>query len=214
MASPPHFHQTRIQMTNRYPNELLALIAHLKRLPGVGSKTAERFAFALLKWPKEQLQGFGQLVTKLKEALIQCEYCSSFKVDNLCPFCNSEKRDGSQICIISSPKDLFSLEETRIYIGLYHVLDGLLSPYNIASQQTFDLSKLKKQIEHFAVKEIIIALDSTIEGDTTALIVKRELQKIGSFKISRLAFGVPLGSSLEFVDGGTLAKALTGRQNF
>jgi recombination protein RecR len=201
-------------MSVKYPKELLSIMAHLKKLPGVGSKTAERFAFQLLKWPKEDLNLFGESLQKLKEELIFCEICGCFKVESKCPFCDLAKRDRTLLCLIGSPKDVLALEETKSYFGLYHVLDRLISPYDLHTYTPNQFDRLKKRLESGCIKEIIIALDSTIEGETTSLILKRELQKISGLKISRLASGVPLGSLLEYVDGGTLTKSILGRQSF
>lgn len=201
-------------MIGKYPKQLIALISQLKKLPGVGSKTAERFAFQLLKWNEEELQDLGNSLNKLKEELICCENCGCFKVDKSCPFCDAQKRDQSIICILSSPKDVFAIEETRSYSGLYHIIDAIISPYDLYNNPTIDIEKLKKRINTLSIKEAILAFDSTLEGETTSLLLKKELQKIPSLKISRIASGIPVGSHLEYVDGGTLAKSILGRQNF
>jgi recombination protein RecR len=130
-----------------------------------------------------------------------------------CHFCDKYKRDASVICVISSAKDAFSIEETHSYKGLYHVIGGLLSPLDGRHPDHLLLNPLIKRIETLHIKEMIIALDSTIEGDATALFLKQQLSA-KNLQISRLAFGLPMGSSLDFVDGGTLTRALTGRQTF
>lgn len=197
----------------RYPVALQQLIAFLKKLPGVGTKTAERFAFHLLSWPPSELAAFSALAANLRESITQCPECHCLMEKNLCPFCADTMRDRSKICIITSPKDVYAIEETRSYKGLYHVLGCLLSPIEGKSIEHLRLDQLKKRIETHPVKEIIIALDSTLEGDTTSLYLREYLLKWG-LSVSRLAFGLPLGSSLDFVDGGTLARAFTGRQSF
>jgi recombination protein RecR len=197
----------------KYPSDLAQLIAFLKKLPGVGTKTAERFAFQLLNWPDGELQTFSTLLAQLKEKITECSECRCLTDDNLCPFCHSGMRDKTQLCIIASPRDAYSLEETGAYRGLYHVLGGLLSPLDGKTPEHLNLEQLKKRIATLQIKEIIIALDSTLEGDTTSLFLKEQIQRWG-LSVSRLAFGLPMGSSLDFVDGGTLARALTGRQSF
>lgn len=197
----------------RYPISLQQLIAYLKKLPGVGTKTAERFAFHLLSWPPSELASFSTLVSNLRNSIVQCSECQCLMENNLCPFCADTLRDRSQICIITSPKDAYAIEETRFFKGLYHVLGTLLSPIEGRSIEHLNLELLKKRIEAHPIKEVIIALDSTLEGDTTSLYLKEYLLKWG-LSVSRLAFGLPLGSSLDFVDGGTLARALIGRQSF
>ena len=197
----------------KYPIPLQQLIAHLKKLPGVGSKTAERFAFHLLSWPAAELASIASSLAHLRESINQCPECQCLMEKNLCTFCADALRDRSQICIITSPKDVYAFEETRSFKGLYHVLGCLLSPIEGKSIEHLHLDRLKKRLEKHPIKEVIIALDSTLEGDTTSLYLKEYLLKWG-LSVSRLAFGIPLGSSLDFVDGGTLARALMGRQSF
>ena len=197
----------------RYPISLLNLIAVLKKLPGVGSKTAERFAFHLLSWPEKNLEQLAESARTLKEKIRKCPTCNSLIDEAHCEFCDLTKRDTSSLCIISSPKDVYALEETRSYRGLYHVLGALLSPLDGRMPEHLNLKHLQKRIEELPLKEVIIALDSTIEGDATALYLRENLKKEG-VRISRLAFGLPMGSSLDYVDGGTLARALQGRSKF
>lgn len=197
----------------KYPFDLAQLIAFLKKLPGVGTKTAERFAFQLLNWPEEELQTFSTLFAQLKKKITQCEDCRCLTDNHCCPFCHNIMRDKTQLCIIASPRDAYSLEETGAYRGLYHVLGGLLSPLDGKTPEHLNLGQLKKRITSLQIKEIIIALDSTLEGDTTSLFLKEQILEWG-LPVSRLAFGLPIGSSLDFVDGSTLARALTGRQSF
>ncbi len=202
-----------LELMAKYPSELAQLIAFLKKLPSVGTKTAERFAFQLLNWPDHELHSLSILVKQLKEKVTQCADCHCLTDDGGCPFCHHMMRDKTQLCIIASPRDVYSLEETGAYRGLYHVLGGLLSPLGGRTPEHLNLEQLKNRIAHLQVKEVIIALDSTLEGDTTALYLKELFHEWG-LPVSRLAFGLPIGSSLDFVDGSTLARALTGRQNF
>lgn len=202
-----------LELMAKYPSELAQLIAFLKKLPGVGTKTAERFAFQLLNWQEHELQSFSILVAQLKKKVTQCSDCHCLNDDGGCPFCHHAMRDKTQLCIIASPRDVYAMEETGAYRGLYHVLGGLLSPLDGKTPEHLNLDQLKNRIGHLQIKEIIIALDSTLEGDTTALYLKELFQEWG-LPVSRLAFGLPIGSSLDFVDGSTLARALTGRQNF
>jgi recombination protein RecR len=197
----------------RYPSDLAQLIAFLKKLPGVGTKTAERFAFQFLNWPESELHSFSTIFAQLKKKITQCPDCHCLTDNNSCSFCHNAMRDKTQLCIIASPRDAYSLEETSAYRGLYHVLGGLLSPLDGKTPEHLNLEQLKKRLTGLQIKEIIIALDATLEGDTTSLFLKEQIQGWG-IPVSRLAFGLPIGSSLDFVDGGTLAKALTGRQTF
>ncbi len=198
---------------SKYPSDLLNLMAFLKKLPGVGSKTAERFAFELLRWSEKQLGDFGSLVASIKNKIHHCPECNCLMEENHCAFCDPARRDAQILCIISSVKDAFTLEETRSYRGLYHVLGGLLSPLDGRAPEHLQFDRLKNRIQTLCIKEIIIALDSTLEGDATALYLKQQLSSLG-VSVSRLAFGLPMGSTLDFVDGGTLSRALTGRQSF
>jgi recombination protein RecR len=197
----------------RYPHHLLKLIEVLKRLPGVGNKSAERFAFHLLTWPEEQLRELGRVLSTTKEQLKQCTVCGCLMGDEGCSFCDLSRRDISVLCVIASPRDVFSIEETHEYHGLYHVLGGVLSPLEQRGPEHLSLYKLKDRLTNLPVKEIVVALDSTLEGDATALFLKQELADY-PVQISRLAFGLPMGSALDYVDGGTLARAFAGRGQY
>jgi recombination protein RecR len=197
----------------KYPKELLKLITQLQQLPGVGRKTAERFAFNLLKWEENSLKAFGQTIDEIKKKIGNCDSCGCIKDENICNFCNPVKRNIETICIISSPRDAYAIDQTNNYVGLYHVIDNLLSPLDGYNESHLHLDKLKKRIEQLKIKEIILALDSTLEGDATSLFLKEEFS-FCNVRISRLAFGLPVGSSLEYIDEGTLSRALSGRQIF
>jgi len=199
-------------MMNKYPPDFLKLITLLRKLPGVGLKTAERFAFQMLKWPEDQLKYLGELIASLKNKVHSCSLCGCLMEDK-CFFCHSKDRDLKVLCVVSSPKDVYVIEETKTYFGLYHVLGGLLSPLEGKTIENLQIESLKKRILEHKVDELILALDSTIEGDTTALFLKKMVEN-SHIAVSRLALGLPMGSSLDFVDGGTLARALSGRQSF
>jgi recombination protein RecR len=201
---------------SKYPVALQQLIASLKMLPGVGSKTAERFAFHLLTWTDDALHDFSSTASSLKTKIHTCSVCHCLKDSDprqTCEFCDLSRRDASLLCLISSPKDAYAIEETHAYRGLYHVLGGLLSPLDGRTAERLNLPKLIERISGLQVKEVIVALDSTLEGDATALYLKEQLGKLG-IPVSRLALGLPMGSALEYVDGGTLSRALSGRQIF
>jgi len=194
----------------KFPKRLQTLIQYLKKLPGVGAKTAERFAFHLLKWEDNDLEGFSKHLFELKKNIQNCEECGALK-EILCPFCTDNMRDQNTLCIVSSPRDIFLLEETKTFKGVYHLLPHLLSPIDGKSAEDLNLDHLKKRIQALGTKEVIIALDSTLEGDTTSLYLNKFIDNLG-VKTSRLAFGLPVGSPLEYIDEGTLARALIGRQ--
>lgn len=198
-------------MIEFYPEEMTALIAHLKKLPGVGARTAERFAFHMLDWKQEELEALSELTKTLKDAIAYCEECFCIMQETTCHFCSKTHRDRSSLCIVGSAKEVFAIEKTHTYKGLYHVLGGLLSPLEGITEQNLHIDALKRRIQKESITEIIIALDSTIEGDATSLFLKKELASF-PLRISRLAYGIPMGSPLEFVDGTTLSRALMGRQ--
>lgn len=200
-------------MAQRYPAELVSLIAHIKKLPGVGNRTAERFAFEFLSWPKDQLMMLSQILNGIQEKIPPCGVCGCLTDQGICKFCNPSLRDSSQLCILASPRDVFAVEETQSYKGLYHVVEHLLSPLDGRHAEHLRLDRIKERIETHRIKEVILAFDSTLEGDTTALYLKSQLSPM-QLSISRLAFGLPVGSSLEYIDGGTLTRALKGRQTF
>lgn len=194
----------------RYPPHLLKLIDVLKRLPGVGIKSAERYAFQLLTWPQKQLEELADVVKEIPAKLKHCSNCGCLTEDQNCLFCVAPRIHSKHLCVIASAKDAFAIEATREYKGLYHVLGGVLSPMEGFNADRLSIDKLKKRIKEYQILEVVIALDSTLEGDATSLYLKRELEPLG-VQITRLAFGLPMGSSLDYVDGGTLARALTGR---
>lgn len=195
-----------------YPKPLFQLIQLLKKLPGVGQKTAERYAFQLLDWKIPELKLLGYQLSQLKELLSYCEECGSL-IETACLYCSKEQRQNGTLCIVSNPKDVFAIEETRSFSGLFYVLPNLLTPFEENFDQQINLPAIISFIEKYQIKEVILALESTLEGDATALFLKEQLKAKG-LVLSRLAYGIPLGSTLEFIDGGTLSKALLGRQPF
>ena len=197
-------------MEQKFPPHLLKLITHLKKLPGVGTRTAERFAFELLNWDSPSLEAFSESIKELKENVPFCPSCGCLCSKEFCMFCN--QRDPRSLCLLANAKDAFAIEQTGQFKGLYHVIEHLLSPLDGRHSETLNLEKIRKRIEVEGVKELILAFDSTIEGDTTALYLKTHLAQ-PELSISRLAFGIPVGSSLDYIDGGTLARALSGRQS-
>jgi len=197
----------------QYPTHLLKLIDVLKKLPGVGTKSAERFAFEMVSWPASKLEEMAHIIHKTPNLLQHCLECGSLSDATSCHFCQSSHSRLPLLCIVAMPRDVFSIESTHEFKGLYHVLGGLLSPMQGIGPEALNLPKLKKRIAALNIGEVVIALDSTLEGDATALYLKQELEPL-NLSISRLAFGLPMGSSLDYVDGGTLARALSARGKF
>lgn len=197
----------------KYPEHLIKLMQHLKKLPGVGSKSAERFAFNMLNWSPEQILLFSQVIVEIPIKLQSCSTCGCLMGETTCELCSPSRKERFKLCIIASPKDAYAIEATGEYRGLYHVMGGLLSPMDGFLTEKLNLNKLKKRIQEDHVTEVIIALDSTLEGDTTSLFLKEELQDL-NLTISRIGFGLPMGSNLDYVDGSTLARALLSRSSF
>lgn len=200
-------------MSRNYPQELTPLIAELKKLPGVGTRTAERFAFELLSWPKEEIVFLGDALKTIQDKIPPCTICGCLTNQGYCSFCDTATRDATQLCVIASARDAFAIEETKTYKGLYHVVEHLLSPLDGRHANQLNLERIQKRIHQNNIREMILAFDSTLEGDTTALYIKSQLS-LENLSISRLAFGLPMGSSLEYIDGSTLTRALKGRQTF
>lgn len=198
---------------SKYPETIQKLIAIFKKFPGVGQKTGERFAFTMISWTPEEVDLAVKTFLSMQENLCQCDECGALYEKNdqsSCRFCTNPSRQQNTLCLIASSKDIFTIEQTGIYNGLYHVIDGLLSPIDGYGPENIGFDKLKMRLNKRKVQEVILAFDATIEGDATALYLKRELQTFG-ISVSRLALGMPLGSSLEYLDEGTLAQAMLAR---
>ena len=195
----------------QYPSHLLKLSSLLQRFPGVGAKSAERFAFNLLEWPEDQQKQLAEAILSMKSEIQFCSDCGCLQNKGSCFFCNDPAREKRFLCLVAHAKDVFSFESTGSYRGLYHVLGGLIS--SLDDQDNIDIAKLLERIEKNQVEEVIIALDSTVEGDATSLYLKKILSE-REIKTSRIAFGIPVGSALEFIDETTLSQALSARRFF
>jgi recombination protein RecR len=196
----------------KYPLHLLKLVDTFRKLPGVGTKTAERFAFELSQWPNDRLQEMAKIIQSTSTELKHCHECGCLSEALSCPFCLSAS-DARYLCIVAMPRDVFAIEATREYQGLYHVLGALLSPLDGIGPERLNIDKLKQRLTNSSIEEVIIALDSTLEGDATALYLKQEFTHL-NVRVTRLAFGLPMGSTIDYVDGGTLARALSARARF
>lgn len=194
------------------PKHISKLVDSLRKLPGVGSRSAERFAYHLIDWSPQDLSTLATLLSEIPLRLQACSECGAL-IEERCPLCADTRRHGQTLCVVATFKDIFAIEATHEFSGQYHVLGGLLSPLDRLGPENLTLPKLKDRLVHLQTQELLLALDSTLEGDTTALWLKRELAAY-PIKISRLAFGLPMGSALDIVDGGTLARALQSRREF
>ena len=195
----------------KYPETINKIITKLSKLPGVGKKTAERYAFNLLNWCENDLEQFSSELSTLQEKVTLCTICGCLKDSNWCFSCDSINRDPSIVCVTAFPRDVYAIEATNTFKGIYNVLGALLSPLDGKTIDHLNIKNLVHRIDSGIVKEIVLAIDSTVEGDATALYLAG-LFDHKKIKISRLAFGMPVGSSLDFVDEGTLSQAFVGRK--
>lgn len=193
-----------------YPKPLELLIEELKKLPGVGGKTAERYAFELIDRSVEECEAFALAITQAKANIRECESCHHISVEKVCFICNDKTRDQSQICVVSYPKDLIAIEKTNQYKGLYHVLHGVISTTKGMLPQDIKVNTLFNRINE-QTKEVIIATSPTIEGETTALYIAKKLEN-QPVAVTRLASGLPMGGLLDYADEMTLTKAMEGRK--
>lgn len=191
---------------------LAELINQFERLPSIGKKTAQRLAFHILTQPKERAEAFARALTDAREKIHFCSHCQCLTDMDVCPICSDETRDRSTICVVEDPKDILVFERTREYRGIYHVLHGTLSPLDNIGPEQLKIKELLARLADGSVTEVIMATNPTIEGEATASYISRLIKPMG-IRITRLAYGVPVGSDLEYADEVTLARALEGRND-
>lgn len=194
-----------------YPKVLEELISCFKKYPTIGEKSAERLALATLDLSEEELNNFSNALIKAKKVLKPCKICCNLTDKDICDICNDENRNKNIICVVEDYKSLISFEKAGNYKGVYHVLNGLISPIDNVSPQDINISSLVKRIEKLDKPEIIIALRSSIEGQTTTLYIKQIFENKG-VTISRLSYGIPMGAEIDYLDVLTLDKALSDRK--
>lgn len=194
-----------------YPKVLEELISCFKKYPTIGEKSAERLALATLDLSEDELNNFSNTLVKAKKVLKPCKICCNLTDNDICNICNDETRDKNLICVVEDYKSLISFEKAGNYKGVYHVLNGLISPIDNISPQDINISSLVKRIEKLDKPEIIIALRSSIEGQTTTLYIKQIFENKG-VTISRLSYGIPMGAEIDYLDVLTLDKALSDRK--
>lgn len=194
-----------------FPGALQNLSDHFARLPGVGSKTAQRLAFHVLSLPMEEAEDFADAILKAKREVHTCPKCQNLTDRDLCPICGDDTRDESIICVVAEPKDVIAMERSREFRGTYHVLHGVISPLNHVTQDDLKIKELLGRVAEGNVREVIMATNPDTEGETTAMYISRLLRPL-EVKVTRLAYGVPVGSQLEYADEVTLSRALEGRQ--
>ncbi len=194
-----------------YPKVLEELISCFKKYPTIGEKSAERLALATLDLSEEELNNFSNTLIKAKKVLKPCKICCNLTDKDICDICNDENRNKNIICVVEDYKSLISFEKAGNYKGVYHVLNGLISPIDNVSPQDINISSLVKRIEKLDKPEIIIALRSSIEGQATTLYIKQIFENKG-VTISRLSYGIPMGAEIDYLDVLTLDKALSDRK--
>ena len=194
-----------------FPAALQNLSDQFARLPGVGSKTAQRLAFHVLSLPMEDAEESADAILEAKKRVHTCPCCQNLTDRELCPICDDDTRDKSVICVVADPKDVIAMERSGEFRGVYHVLHGVISPLNHVTQDDIRIKELLKRVSTGEVREVIMATNPDTEGEATAMYISRLLRPM-EVRVTRLAYGVPVGSQLEYADEVTLSRALEGRQ--
>ena len=194
-----------------FPAALQELADQFARLPGIGGKTAQRLAFHVLDLPLSDAQAFADAILEAKKTIRTCPVCQNLTDRELCPICADDSRDHRIICVVAEPKDVVAMERSREFRGVYHVLHGVISPLNHVTQDDIRIKELLQRVASDEVEEVIMATNPDTEGEATAMYISRLLRPM-EVKVTRLAYGVPVGSQLEYADEVTLSRALEGRQ--
>ncbi|MEA5142419.1 MAG: recombination mediator RecR [Oscillibacter sp.] len=194
-----------------FPAPLEALVEQFARLPGIGGKSAQRLAFYVLSLPAQETQAFADAIVNAKKTVTFCPVCQNLTAGGLCPICASPKRDESLICVVADPRDVAAMERTREFTGRYHVLHGVISPMNHVGPDDLQIKSLVERVAGGGIQEVIMATNPDTEGEATAMYLGRLLKPFG-VKVTRLAYGIPVGGHLEFADDATLMRALEGRR--
>lgn len=194
-----------------YSKQISDLIASLSSLPGIGEKTAQRLAFHILSMPADQVDKLADTIKSARKNVRYCKVCCTLTDQEICPICSNPKRDHSTIMVVEDTRDLAAYEKTGEYNGVYHVLHGAISPMQGIGPEDIRLKELMSRLSSDEVKEVIIATNSSLEGETTAMYISRIIKPTG-IKVSRIASGVPVGGDLEYIDEVTLLRALEGRK--
>jgi recombination protein RecR len=201
-------------LESQYPSQLLEkAVREFAKLPGVGRKTALRYALFLLRMPQEEVIAFSQTMEKLRTEVKYCRVCHNISDTEVCPLCSDARRDHSLVCVVESVRDVMALENTQQYRGLYHVLGGVISPIDGIGPQDLSIAHLVERVKTEQIKEVILALSSTMEGDTTNFYIYRKLEGTG-VRISVIARGISVGDELEYTDEVTLGRSLLNRTEF
>lgn len=194
-----------------FPAALQTLADQFARLPGIGGKTAQRLAFHVLSLPLADAESFADAIVEAKKTVHTCPVCQNLTDREICPICDDEMRDKSVICVVAEPRDVIAMERSREFRGVYHVLHGVISPLNHVTQDDIRVRELLQRVGAGGVSEVIMATNPDTEGEATAMYISRLLRPM-EVRVTRLAYGVPVGSQLEYADEVTLSRALEGRQ--
>ena len=194
-----------------FPAPLEKLVEQFARLPGIGGKSAQRLAFHVLGMSSEEAQEFADAIVTAKNTVTTCPVCQNLTAGGLCPICASGKRDGSTICVVADARDVVAMERAREYGGSYHVLHGVISPMNHVGPDDLEIKSLVERVAKGDVQEVIMATNPDTEGEATAMYLARLLRPF-DVRVTRLAYGIPVGGHLEFADDATLMRALEGRR--
>ncbi len=193
-----------------FPAALQDLADQFARLPGIGGKTAQRLAFHVLSLTDREAQDFSESILRARQQVHTCPQCQNLTDREVCPICSSESRDHGLICVVAEPRDVIAMERSREFNGVYHVLHGVISPLNHVTQEDIRIRELLIRVSQGDVREVIMATNPDTEGEATAMYISRLLRPM-EIKVTRLAYGVPVGSQLEYADEVTLSRALEGR---
>lgn len=195
----------------KFPKSLEELIDCFKLLPGIGEKNAERLSFAVLKFSDENVEKFSTAINNVKTKIVKCERCNNLTEDSkLCLVCSDDTRDSSTICVVESTKDLILFEKSNAFKGKYHVLEGLISPLEGINPEDIKINQLINRIKEEDIKEVILALNMSMEGETTALYITKLLEGT-DVTVTKIAAGIPVGADMEYLDSLTIQRALEGR---
>ena len=201
-------------MNQQYPSQLLEkAVSEFSRLPGIGRKTALRLVLHLLRQPAEDVKQFASAVTRMKQEVKYCRVCHNISDTDVCSICSDHRRDGSIVCVVENIQDVMAIENTQQYHGLYHVLGGIISPMDGIGPSDIEIASLVERVEAGGIQEVILALSSTMEGDTTNFYISRKLEGTG-VKLSIIARGISIGDELEYTDEVTLGRSILNRTPF
>lgn len=187
------------------------LVEQFERMPGIGHKSAQRLAFYVLSMTDDEIKDFTETIVEAHDKIHRCSICCDLTDQEICKICSDENRDKTTVCVVENSKDVMAFERTREYNGIYHVLHGVISPLNGVGPEDIAIKELVSRMNNTDIKEVIMATNPTAEGEATAIFISRLLKPLG-IKVSRLAYGIPVGANLEYADEFTLLKAIEGRK--